>query len=427
MSKAEKKEYEEALDKLELEEKMKAAEKTGKEEPEDQAEAEEKLEKEDKAEAEEKLTQEEQAEAEEKLTKEDQAETEEKSGEKETPKTSEKTEKAGKTDKAEKKKKKKRKKKKKGLWRLMKDHKAASFVICLVLVCLLTVGGTIGSIMWGLYSDSVGIVEPGDVDPTAEDVQIAREDQKNEDVINVLLVGSDSRDPNAEMGRSDTMMLVSFNKADNKASVISFLRDTLIEIDGYGQSKLGHTFAYGGVGLTINTLNKQFDLDIQDYIVINFENLVGIIDQLGGIQVNLTEEEAEYYRSNGMPDIQAGYVTLTGSQALTHARNRSLDNDFGRTRRQRAVLYGIYNKVMELKDPSVILSLINYCMTQVSTNMSVTELYDIAMDVLGTEHLMTQQAAVPKEGTYSFGTYDDMSVVEIDLEANKQYIKELLY
>ena len=59
--------------------------------------------------------------------------------------------------------------------------------------------------------------------------------------------------------------------------------------------------------------------------------------------------------------------------------------------------------------------------------MSVTELYDIAMDVLGTEHLMTQQAAVPKEGTYSFGTYDGMSVVEIDLVANKQYIKELLY
>ena len=323
--------------------------------------------------------------------------------------------------------KKRRKKKKKSLWKLMKKHKAASFVICLFLVCLLTVAGTVGSVMWGLYSDSVGIVDPDDVDPKAKDVQIAWQDPKDEDVINVLLVGSDSRDPSAELGRSDTIMLVSFNKAENKASVISFLRDTLIEIDGYGQSKLGHTFAYGGVGLTINTINQQFDLDVQDYIVINFENLVGIIDQLGGIKVNLTEEEAAYYRENGMPDIQAGYVTLTGSQALAHARNRSLDNDFGRTRRQRAVLYGIYNKVMELKDPSVVFSLINYCMTQVSTNMSVTELYDIATDVLGTEHLTTQQAAVPKEGTYSFGTYEDMSVVEIDLEANKQYIKELLY
>ena len=66
-------------------------------------------------------------------------------------------------------------------------------------------------------------------------------------------------------------------------------------------------------------------------------------------------------------------------------------------------------------------------MTQVSTNMSVTEIYDIATDVLGLEHLTTQQAAVPKDGTYTFGTYDELSVVEIDLEANKQYIKELLY
>ncbi len=63
-----------------------------------------------------------------------------------------------------------------------------------------------------------------------------------------------------------------------------------MEIDGYGQSKLGHTFAYGGVGLTINTINKQFDLDIQDYVIVNFENLVGIIDELGGIKVKLTEK-----------------------------------------------------------------------------------------------------------------------------------------
>ena len=67
-------------------------------------------------------------------------------------------------------------------------------------------------------------------------------------MINVLLVGSDSRDPNAELGRSDTMILASFNKAEGKATALSFLRDSLVEIDGHGQSKLGHTFAYGGVG-----------------------------------------------------------------------------------------------------------------------------------------------------------------------------------
>lgn len=323
--------------------------------------------------------------------------------------------------------KKRRRKKKKGLGAWIRKHKAASVVIGLFIVCILTVGGLIGSIAWNLYHDSIGIVDADDVDPTDDQVKIAREDQKDGDVINILLVGSDSRDPNAEMGRSDTMILVSYNKAENKATALSFLRDSLVEIDGYGQSKLGHTFAYGGVGLTINTINKQFGLDIQDYVIVNFENLVGIIDELGGIKVNLTEEEAEYYRSNGMPDIQAGTVTLTGSQALAHARNRSLDNDFGRTRRQRDVLYGIYNSVMEKKDPATLMSLINYCMTQVSTNMSVTELYSMATDVLGAEHLTTQTAAIPEEGTYEFGTYDGMSVLDIDLDANKKYIQELLY
>ena len=146
--------------------------------------------------------------------------------------------------------KKRRRKKKKGLWNLIKKHKAASAVIALFLVCIIVVAGVIGTIAWNLYHDSIGIVDPDDVDPTADKVQIAREDPKDDDVINVLLVGSDSRDPNAEMGRSDTMILVSYNKAENKATALSFLRDSLVEIDGHGQSKLGHTFAYGGVGET---------------------------------------------------------------------------------------------------------------------------------------------------------------------------------
>ena len=82
---------------------------------------------------------------------------------------------------------------------------------------------------------------------------------------------------------------------------------------------------------------------------------------------------------------------------------------------------------MENKDPQAVMSLITYCMGQVSTNMSVTELYDIATDVLSIDHLRTQQAAVPQEGTYEFGTYEGMSVINLDLEANKEYIKELLY
>lgn len=308
-----------------------------------------------------------------------------------------------------------------------KKHSKLKIAVIVLVVLLLAIVGLCVAIVWQITGSGVDIVDPSEVDPTAEEVQIAKEDQIDNDVYNVLLVGTDSRDPNADMGRSDSMMLVSFNKNEGKSSVISFLRDTLVDIDGYGKSRLGHTYAYGGVGLTINTLNQQFGLDIQNYVTINFENLVNIIDELGGIEVTLTEEEAEYYRQNGMPDIQAGPVTLTGSQALAHARNRTLDSDFGRTRRQRSVMYGIYRKVLEQRDPSTLMSLITYCMTQVKTNMSVTEIYNMATDVLSVDNLKTQQAAVPQEGTYNSITYEGMAVLEIDMEANKQYINELLY
>ena len=310
-----------------------------------------------------------------------------------------------------------------------KKKKLSKFKIVLIIlaVIILAIVGLCIAIVWQITGGGVDVVDPSEVDPTAKEVKIAKEGQIDNDVYNVLLVGTDSRDPNSDMGRSDSMMLVSFNKNEGKSTIISFLRDTLIDIDGYGKSRLGHTYAYGGVGLTINTLNKQFGLDIQDYVTINFDNLVNIIDELGGIEVTLTEEEAEYYRQNGMPDIQAGVVTLTGSQALAHARNRTLDSDFGRTRRQRSVMYGIYRKVLEQRDPSTLMPLISYCLTQVKTNMSVTEIYEMATEVLAVDNLKTQQAAVPQEGTYNSLDYEGMAVLEIDLEANKQYINELLY
>jgi len=181
------------------------------------------------------------------------------------------------------------------------------------------------------------------------------------------------------------------------------------------------------VGLTINTINKVYDLDIQDYVIINFENMVSVVDELGGIEVHLSAEEAEYYRQHGMPNIQEGTVTLTGAQALAHARNRSLDNDFGRTRRQRSVVYGIYKKVLQKKDPTTLLPLINFCMTQVQTNMSVSEITDMATKVLSIDDLTVQQMSVPADGTYQGITYQGMEVLEIDIEANKEKLKQFLY
>ena len=311
--------------------------------------------------------------------------------------------------------------------KFFRKHKKRKIVGIIILAVVLLVVGIYGSIVWMFYKDTVGIVSKDEVDPKEEKVKIAEEDQKDKDVFNVLLVGTDSRDPNSDKGRSDSMMLVSFNKKQNKSTVISFMRDTLVDIDGYGRSRLGHTYAYGGVGLTINTLNQTYGLDIQNYVTISFDNLVNVIDEIGGVEVYISEEEAEYYRKNGMPDIVAGDVTLTGSQALAHARNRTLGSDFERTRRQRSVMYGIYRKIMSEKDISALLPLINYCVTQVETNMSVTEIYDMTKEVLSTEDLKMQQACAPQDGTYTPIVYEGMDVLEIDVDANKKMIEDLLY
>lgn len=311
--------------------------------------------------------------------------------------------------------------------KFFQKHKKRKIIAIVILAVVLLLGGIYGSLIWSVYRGMAEIVPADEVDSKAKNVKIAQEDTKDEDVVNILLVGTDSRDPNADMGRSDSMMLVSFNNKEQKITAVSFLRDTLVEIDGYGQTRLGHAYAYGGVGLLINTLNKTYNLDIQNYITINFDNLINIIDEIGGVPVYITEEEAEYYRQNGMPDIQSGEMTLTGSQALAHARNRTLGNDFERTRRQRNVIYGIYQKIMADKNPANLLPLVNFSMGQVQTNMGVTDIYNLAKEVLGTDNLNTQQASVPNEGTFADAEYEGMAVLQMDQEANRTFLENLLY
>lgn len=308
--------------------------------------------------------------------------------------------------------------------KFIKKHKVLSTIIFLLLGIFVF---SAVSLLWTIQKKSVDIVAKEDVDPTAEQVLIAEKEQEDTEVFNVLLVGTDSRDPDADMGRSDSMMLVSFNKTENKSTIVSFLRDSLVDIEGYGKSRLGHTYAYGGVGLTINTINDTYDLDIQNYITISFDNLVGVIDAIGGVEVYISPEEAEYYRTRGLPNIQEGTNTLSGSQALAHTRNRTLGTDFERTRRQRNVMYGIYKKIMSNKDPAGLLPLINYCMTQVETNLTVEEIYEWAQIVLATDNLLTQQTSAPYTDTYQTIYYEGMEVLEIDFEANKAHLKEMLY
>lgn len=314
--------------------------------------------------------------------------------------------------------------------KFFEKHKKRKVIGIVLAALLLFIAGTFLSIVWTLHEGKVIIVEEEEVDEEtllSENVPIFKEEQIKPEVFNVLLIGEDSRNPEEETGRSDAMLLISLNEEDSKATIISFMRDSLLEIPGYGKTKLGHSYAYGGAGLTINTLNQTYGLDIQYYVTINFENLVNVIDKLGGIEVPFTAEEAKLYRQYGMKDAVEGVNQLTGEEALMHSRNRSIDSDFGRTRRQRSILNGIYRKVKEKKAPADILVLVNYCLTQVKTNMEVNMIYDMTTKVLGMENLVVKQTSIPAENTYTYDSYEGMSVLQVDIEANKEVLEEYLY
>lgn len=204
------------------------------------------------------------------------------------------------------------------------------------------------------------------------------------DIVTVALFGTDSRDPsNMDAGRSDTIIIASINPKTKSIKLLSIPRDTYVNVPGYGYTKINHAYAYGREQLSIKTINSNFGLNITEYVTIDFSGLIHVINSVGGINVNITEEEMAYinrysyeaYKTTGSKYqtlAKTGNVKLSGEQALTHSRNRTLGNDFTRAERQRAVVEALMNKLASM-DLNTILSLSDSFLSEVRTNINPTE------------------------------------------------------
>ena len=261
-------------------------------------------------------------------------------------------------------------------------------------------------------------------------VPIFEQNKNNPDVINILLLGRDARDPTKSWGRTDTMIIVSYNKKTHEANMVSLLRDTYVPIEGHGYNRINTAFAFGGIGLCINTINDVFSLDIQDYVTIDFAGLVYVIDAIGGVEVQLTAEEVAMYARDGyLPSTAAaGIHHLDGEFALYHARNRSLGSDFERTRRQRDILTAVFDKVTSSLSLAETTRLINATLNMVTTNLSAGNLVSLAADVLANASSMEiESTQLPYTGTYRGALVNGMSVIAIDYEENTRLLHEQLY
>ncbi|MGL5506585.1 MAG: LCP family protein, partial [Paraclostridium sp.] len=175
--------------------------------------------------------------------------------------------------------------------------------------------------------------------------------------INIALFGLDRRNEK-EKARSDSIMIASIDINKQNIELVSLLRDTLVEIDGYGKDKLNHAYAYGGAPLAIQTINDNFDLNIDKYIAVDFFSLAKVIDILGGVEVELKDYEAKQINNNlvelnsieglseGSDYISGkGIKNLNGRQAVAYSRIRKEGNgDYQRTERQRNILKSLAKK-----------------------------------------------------------------------------------
>lgn len=303
------------------------------------------------------------------------------------------------------------------------------FLTMLLVLVLLVAGGAyfvVGKLYDKMHYETIESVE--------------RENLKDDGVINILLIGNDSR-TNGEDGRSDAMILLSINSSTKKMYMTSLLRDMYVEIPGYKGNRLNAAYAYGGAELLMETIELNFGISVNRYMLVNFEAFANLVDAVGGVELELSSEEVEYVnaylweynvltnRPEGtdyMDTSLSGMIHLNGPQALAYTRNRYMGTDFGRTERQRKVLGAIIKKA-----PKAMVTnsgeLIDGLLPNLTTNLTKGECYRLGFvgaQALGYEII---QGSIPLEGTYKNATIRDMSVLEVDFDANKQYLQDVVY
>lgn len=252
--------------------------------------------------------------------------------------------------------------------------------------------------------------------------------QKNKDVINILVMGTDARDVTIERGRSDTMLIVSYNRKTAEVKLVSLLRDALVPIQDHDWNRLNTAYAFGGAGLAINTINDLFGLDLQNFVVIDFTGAAEFIDKIGGVDVTLTQAEVNYYSNFINQDLVVGVNHMDSTLAMTHMRNRSTDNDFGRARRQRDVIMAVMKKITTGMSITEISNLIDYAMTIVKTNIPATTLVSLAASILADASKLTfSSQQVPYADSYQFAWYKQMAILSFDIDEAAKRVNEFIY
>lgn len=260
-------------------------------------------------------------------------------------------------------------------------------------------------------------------------------------VKSVLVIGTDTRDPEVERGRSDSMILVSMNSRTREIYMTSFMRDAYVDIPGNGSGKLNAAYSYGGPELLMDTIESNYQVHIDDYVMVTFSATAAMIDAVGGVELTISDEEAQAVNEILISEVNeimgdgreddlldgGGTLTLSGKQALSYSRIRYVGNaDFERTERQRTVMQQVMEKVKS--NPLRLVTVCLSALPEMTTNLSVGSLYGYAVTTpLKLVMYDMQQQRIPADGMYSGANIGGESVLQVDFEAAQQLLQDTVY
>ena len=252
----------------------------------------------------------------------------------------------------------------------------------------------------------------------------------DDNILNVLILGTDERTVDFSSARADAIILLSLDLKENTAKLVSLERGMGVPIlEGEYEGEydwLTHCFRYGGASLMLREVQTCFNVDVEHYVRVNFTSVRNIVDILGGIDVELTAAEAERL-SGGGKSLSPGMNHMDGDAALSYARLRSIDSDWNRVKRQRTVIQACMNSIRGA-DVKTLNELCDAILPYVQTNFTKLEILELMTRLPGFLGVQFEQMTIPAEGTYGgMIGLQGRSLFAVDFETNAKILNDFLY
>nr|WP_316044267.1 LCP family protein [Saccharococcus sp. Marseille-Q5394] len=303
--------------------------------------------------------------------------------------------------------------------RKKKKKKKLGIIISIVVVLL-----GLGLYYWfDQYNKGLSLSEDGTLKEQNEDFGIFDGPEPQFGEINIMLLGSDARKD--EEGRSDTLMIANYNQNTEKVKLISIMRDTYVEIPGYGMQKMNSAYTLGGPELVRQTIKENFGMDVHYYAMVDFNGFPKIADIIApdGIEVDIP-----YTMSHGIyMTLHPGVQRLHGDQLLGYVRFRhDSQNDFGRVARQQEVLSKLKDEAVSVHSLMNLPKLLGAADAYIDTNLDKMTMLSIGKGILDNKSEKIDTLRIPVDNSYRDLDVRAGRVLDIDFDKNIEELTKFL-